>query len=63
MTLVPNLKGAKLAVAAGMKEIIFVVSMTESHNQSNVRRPVARSIEELRELLEEVDADLIRWSI
>lgn len=56
MTLVPNLKGAKLAVAAGMKEIIFVISMTESHNQSNVRRSVAQSIEELRALLEEVDA-------
>ncbi len=56
MTLVPNLKGAKLAVAAGMKEIIFVLSMTEPHNQSNVRRSVAQSIEELRKLLEEVDA-------
>ncbi|MDH3413316.1 MAG: hydroxymethylglutaryl-CoA lyase [Gammaproteobacteria bacterium] len=56
MTLVPNLKGAKLAVAAGMKEIIFVISMTESHNQSNVRRSVAQSIEELRALLQEVDA-------
>ncbi len=57
MTLVPNLKGAKLAVAAGMEEIIFVISMTESHNQSNVRRSVAQSIEELRSLLEEVDAE------
>lgn len=56
MTLVPNLKGAKLAVAAGIKEIIFVLSMTESHNQSNVRRSVAQSIEELRTLLQEVDA-------
>jgi hydroxymethylglutaryl-CoA lyase len=56
MTLVPNLKGAKLALAAGMKEIIFVISMTESHNQSNVRRSVAQSIEELRALLEGVDA-------
>jgi hydroxymethylglutaryl-CoA lyase len=56
MTLVPNLKGARLAVAAGMKELIFVISMTESHNQSNVRRSVARSIEELRALLQEVDA-------
>lgn len=56
MTLVPNLKGAKLAVAAGIKEIIFVISMTESHNQSNVRRSVAQSIEELKTLLEEADA-------
>lgn len=57
MTLVPNLKGAKLAVTAGMKEIIFVVSMTESHNQSNVRRSVAQSVEELETLLEEVDSE------
>ncbi|HEY5700655.1 MAG TPA: hydroxymethylglutaryl-CoA lyase [Gammaproteobacteria bacterium] len=57
MTLVPNLKGASLAVAAGMKEVIFVISMTESHNQSNVRRPVNQSIDELETLLREVDAD------
>ena len=56
MTLVPNLKGARLAVAAGMKEIIFVISMTESHNQSNVRRSVKQSIDELRALLQDVDA-------
>ena len=56
MTLVPNLKGAKLAVTAGMKEIICVISMTESHNQSNVRRSVAQSVEELKTLLEQVDA-------
>lgn len=57
MTLVPNLKGAKLAVAAGMQEIIFVISMTESHNQSNVRRSVAQSIDELKTLLEDVDPE------
>jgi len=57
MALVPNLKGAKLAVAAGMSEIIFVISMTESHNQSNVRRPVSQSIDELMALLEDVDAE------
>ncbi|MDX1512282.1 MAG: hydroxymethylglutaryl-CoA lyase [Gammaproteobacteria bacterium] len=57
MVLVPNLKGAKLAVAAGVREIIFVISMTESHNQSNVRRPVSQSIDELETLLSEVDAD------
>lgn len=57
MTLVPNLKGARLAVAAGMEEIIFVISVTESHNQSNVRRSVAQSIDELKMLLEDVDAD------
>lgn len=57
MVLVPNLKGARLAVAAGMREIIFVISMTESHNQSNVRRSVSQSIGELETLIQEVDAE------
>ncbi len=57
MALVPNIKGAERAIAAGVDEIIFVISMSEAHNQTNVRRPIAQSMEELRLLLEEVDAD------
>jgi hydroxymethylglutaryl-CoA lyase len=57
MALVPNTKGAQRAIAAGIKEIIFVISMSEAHNQSNVRRPIAQSLEDLRLLLEEVDAE------
>jgi hydroxymethylglutaryl-CoA lyase len=50
IALVPNLKGAELAVAAGLREIAYVVSCTESHNQSNVRRPIADSVAEFREI-------------
>ena len=57
MALVPNSKGAQRAIAAGVEEIIFVISMSEAHNQSNVRRPIAQSLEDLRLLLEEVDAE------
>lgn len=57
MALVPNTKGARRAIDAGISEIIFVISMTDAHNERNVRRPVAQSMEDLRVLLEEVDAD------
>lgn len=46
-TLIPNVKGAELALAAGIADLVYVFSASESHNQSNVRRPTADSIEEL----------------
>ena len=57
LALVPNTKGARRALQAGIDEIIFVISMSESHNQSNVRRPVAQSLDDLQRLLEEVDGE------
>jgi hydroxymethylglutaryl-CoA lyase len=42
--LVPNAKGATLAVAARADEIELVVSASETHNQKNVRRSVAESL-------------------
>lgn len=42
--LVPNAKGAEMALAAGVKEIVWVVSVSESHNRSNVRRSHAESM-------------------
>lgn len=41
--LVPNGKGLELALADGIREICWVVSVSESHNQSNVRRSVEQS--------------------
>lgn len=41
--LVPNSRGLSAATAAGVEEICWVVSVSESHNQSNVRRSVADS--------------------
>lgn len=51
-TLVPNLRGAQNALAAGCPDIGYVFSVSESHNQSNVRRPVAESIAELGEVIQ-----------
>jgi hydroxymethylglutaryl-CoA lyase len=42
--LIPNLKGAERAVAAGAQKLNFVMSVSESHNQANVRRAVAESL-------------------
>lgn len=55
MALVPNTKGAERAMKAGVTNLIFVISMSEAHNQSNVRRSVDASIDDLRTLLEQVD--------
>lgn len=46
--LVPNEKGARLAADRGVREIVWVLSASESHNRENVRRTVAESIEDLR---------------
>lgn len=50
--LVPNLKGAELALAHGIREIVFVVSVSESHNQSNVRRSVEESLADLARIVD-----------
>lgn len=57
MALVPNSIGAKRALAAGITDLIFVISMSNSHNRSNVRRPTDASIEDLRTMLAEIDPD------
>ncbi|MEM9029845.1 MAG: hydroxymethylglutaryl-CoA lyase [Pseudomonadota bacterium] len=41
--LVPNRKGFEAALAAGCREICWVLSLSESHNQNNVRRSVEES--------------------
>jgi hydroxymethylglutaryl-CoA lyase len=45
--LVPNRKGFEAALAAGIKEIGWVLSVSEAHNQSNVRRSVDQSFNDL----------------
>src|SRR4051794_18843774 len=42
--LVPNAKGAELALAARADEVELVVSASETHNQKNVKRSVAESL-------------------
>ncbi|HVJ98527.1 MAG TPA: hydroxymethylglutaryl-CoA lyase [Acidimicrobiia bacterium] len=50
--LVPNPKGAELAVAAGADEVELVVSASETHNQKNVKRSVADSLVGARDVVE-----------
>lgn len=49
--LVPNLKGAQNAVECGLRNLGFVMSVSESHNINNVRRTRAESIDELKKIL------------
>ncbi len=44
--LVPNRRGYEAALAAGCREICWVLSLSESHNQNNVRRSVEDSFQE-----------------
>lgn len=48
--LVPNVKGAELALAAGITRLNFVLSASEAHNLANVRRPTAESISDFGRL-------------
>ncbi len=48
--LVPNLKGAQLALQSGIRELAFVMSVSESHNISNVRRTTEESVEEMKKI-------------
>lgn len=42
--LVPNMRGAQDAIEAGAMKLNYVMSVSESHNMANVRRPVAESL-------------------
>lgn len=44
--LVPNRKGLEMAIAVGVRDICWVVSVSESHNQNNVRRSVDQSLQD-----------------
>ncbi len=52
--LVPNLKGAELALAKGVRELVYVVSVSETHNQKNVRQSVSQSLDGLRAIADKV---------
>jgi hydroxymethylglutaryl-CoA lyase len=48
--LVPNLKGAERALAAGFRHINYVLSISEAHSQSNVRRSTDEAIAEFERI-------------
>lgn len=48
--LVPNLKGAERALAAGAHRIVAPLSISEAHSQANVRRSRSAMVDTLREI-------------
>ena len=55
--LVPNLKGAENGMKAGAHMIGQVISVSEAHNQSNVRRSVQESLDDFARIVEHRDSD------
>jgi hydroxymethylglutaryl-CoA lyase len=49
--LVPNLKGAQAAFAAGVHKVTIPVSVTEAHSLANVRKTHAQMIDEVRNIV------------
>lgn len=49
--LVPNLKGARNALEAGADQINFVMSVSEAHNLSNVRKTHQQSLDEFARIV------------
>jgi hydroxymethylglutaryl-CoA lyase len=52
VALVPNLKGAQNALASGIRRLIFVISVSRSHNLNNVRLTPEESLEDLKKIVE-----------
>lgn len=54
--LVPNLKGAKLALEAGVGKINFVLSASEAHNLANVHKTTDQSLADFQAIATEMRA-------
>ncbi|MGO1767951.1 MAG: hydroxymethylglutaryl-CoA lyase, partial [Advenella sp.] len=52
--LVPNLRGAERALSCGVDEVNLVMSVSETHNLSNLRMSRARSFEQLAAVIKEL---------
>jgi hydroxymethylglutaryl-CoA lyase len=50
--LVPNVRGAERALAAGLTELEVVVSASDSHNRANINRSTVESLDGIAELVE-----------
>jgi hydroxymethylglutaryl-CoA lyase len=55
--LVPNSRGAQRALAAGFRELEVVVSASDVHNQRNVNRSTAESVDDIAGLIDLVHND------
>jgi len=54
--LAPNLRGAADAMAAGVDQVNYVLSVSEAHSRANVRRSVAEAIDDFARIVEHRDA-------
>lgn len=61
--LVPNPRHARRAIQAGARHLVYVISVSEAHNRSNVRRSVAESVAEFAALLPELQGITLRMNI
>jgi hydroxymethylglutaryl-CoA lyase len=50
--LIPNSRGAERGLALGVPELNYVLSVSNGHNLSNVRRPTEASIEDFRRVVQ-----------
>src|ERR1700726_4681809 len=50
--LIPNLRGAQRGIELGVPEMNFVLSVSEGHNLSNVRRTTQDSVDDFRRVVE-----------
>ena len=50
--LVPNPRGAERAIETGVDELVMFISASEAHNQRNVNRTIAESLEAARPVVE-----------
>lgn len=50
--LIPNSRGAERGIALGVPEMNYVLSVSNGHNLSNVRRPTDDSIEDFRRVVQ-----------
>ena len=48
--LIPNMKGLELAIETGLKEVVTIMSSSESHNKKNINKTVAESLKEIEEI-------------
>lgn len=56
--LVPNARGVALALEAGARHLVYVISASDAHNRSNVRRDTMTSIAEYGEVVATLPASV-----
>ena len=58
--LVPNLKGLERAVAAGARNVIVNVGVTDGFNRKNLNRTVAETLDNISQVIDAADDDDVR---